>query len=152
MTTTTRPDEDDLLAHVFRDGEKALRILRLLRRGWPMERIIAIGRHERSWDCRYIFRVLQSNMLPTYEIERFLPRVEQDPPRPVPLTLLQRRILDLLCKGMSTSLIGEALDGISDASIRHQIRSITKKMGADDRAQVVAWVLTEQVRPVEASE
>jgi DNA-binding NarL/FixJ family response regulator len=91
-------------------------------------------------------------MLPTYEIERFLPRVEQDPPRPVPLTLLQRRILDLLCKGMSTSLIGEALDGISDASVRHQIRSITKKMGADDRAQVVAWVLTEQVRPVEASE
>jgi DNA-binding NarL/FixJ family response regulator len=53
---------------------------------------------------------------------------------------------------MSTTCIGETLDGIPEGTVRHHIRTIIKRMGAEDRAQVVAWVLTRQVRPVESSD
>jgi DNA-binding NarL/FixJ family response regulator len=128
-----------------RDAE----ILRLLRR------VADIGTYRKSFTAEQVVDVAQRWLVPRKAQVHHLRPVPPPPPpvesadeasTPVELTATQAAVVAELCKnGDSNAAIGEVL-GISEETIKTHLQRAYAAMGARDRAQVVAFVLSGRVQ------
>lgn len=65
-------------------------------------------------------------------------------PRPSPITIREREILQWVRDGMSNQQIGVKL-GISALTVKNHVQKILRKLGASNRAQAVAIAMTQDM-------
>lgn len=129
--------------------DQTRRVLGLVRAGHSLAYIVRLGHYQQSWSPADVERILRTNRVTI-----------PDPPdssrhsakatsaATVALTPAQMRIVHCLCQGMTNDEAAAHL-GITQPTVRGQVRRVLDATGARSALDLVVQILTGKLAPVE---
>lgn len=129
--------------------DQTRRILGLIRAGHTRDYILRLGHYQQSWSPADVDRVLRDNRVAIPEPpDASRHSAKTTSARTVPITTAQMRIVHCLCQGMTNDEAAAHL-GITQPTVRGQVRRVLDATGARSALDLVVQILTGKLAPTE---